>query len=407
MEDIAYGRDVQAEEILKEAMAKDPERTEILMKLLEIYAQRKNRTEYAAHAQQLLARVGADAPLWSAAMAMGFEIDPENPLYHAAGADFLPSPVSAPAERAGLDHDLGESAHDAAIRASIESIGMPESEVSAAPAGSVPQVGSAHTIDFDLGMDDTHAPAAPHPVTPPAATLATVAVASVAAAAAAAAVAEAAAPATPEPVIQASESVTEAPEPVTQKPEPVTQAPEPVSSWPALGTAETAGRAFTPVAVSTLPSNDDDAFTLDFDLGDAPAAPGAAASREGGNAALDLGAIDLNLQRDPPSAAPPVLTLVPPSTLPVLDALPGEARVAAKGFAGIDLDLGEDLAPLETTAPPEERSSEWHNVATKLDLARAYLEIGDREGAGEILREVLHEGDAEQRAEAAQLVSDI
>jgi pilus assembly protein FimV len=37
---LAYGRDEQAEEILKEAVAKDPSRHELKVKLLEIYAGR-------------------------------------------------------------------------------------------------------------------------------------------------------------------------------------------------------------------------------------------------------------------------------------------------------------------------------------------------------------------------------
>ncbi|ROR32837.1 FimV/HubP family polar landmark protein [Inmirania thermothiophila] len=43
-------------------------------------------------------------------------------------------------------------------------------------------------------------------------------------------------------------------------------------------------------------------------------------------------------------------------------------------------------------------------VATKLDLARAYLDMGDEEGAREILEEVLEEGDEAQRREAEELL---
>ena len=43
---------------------------------------------------------------------------------------------------------------------------------------------------------------------------------------------------------------------------------------------------------------------------------------------------------------------------------------------------------------------QWHDAATKLDLAKAYQEMGDDEGAREILQEVLHEGDDQQKAEA-------
>jgi pilus assembly protein FimV len=45
-------------------------------------------------------------------------------------------------------------------------------------------------------------------------------------------------------------------------------------------------------------------------------------------------------------------------------------------------------------------------VNTKLDLARAYMEMGDREGAREILQEVLGEGDLQQKAEANKLLAE-
>jgi pilus assembly protein FimV len=50
---------------------------------------------------------------------------------------------------------------------------------------------------------------------------------------------------------------------------------------------------------------------------------------------------------------------------------------------------------------------QWHDAATKLDLAKAYQEMGDVEGAREILQEVLHEGDDEQKTEAKTLLSKL
>lgn len=46
----------------------------------------------------------------------------------------------------------------------------------------------------------------------------------------------------------------------------------------------------------------------------------------------------------------------------------------------------------------------WDEAATKLELARAYLEMGDEESAQGILEEVLSEGREEQRAEAKTLL---
>ena len=46
-------------------------------------------------------------------------------------------------------------------------------------------------------------------------------------------------------------------------------------------------------------------------------------------------------------------------------------------------------------------------VTTKLDLARAYMDMGDMEGARDILDEVESEGTASQREEAAALLARI
>ena len=46
-------------------------------------------------------------------------------------------------------------------------------------------------------------------------------------------------------------------------------------------------------------------------------------------------------------------------------------------------------------------------VGTKLDLARAYLDMGDPDGARSILDEVVEEGDEAQRQEAQQLLDQL
>ena len=46
-------------------------------------------------------------------------------------------------------------------------------------------------------------------------------------------------------------------------------------------------------------------------------------------------------------------------------------------------------------------------VGTKLELAKAYLEIGDKDGAREILQEVVKEGSGAQRDEAKKLISSL
>lgn len=79
---MAYGRDAQAEEILKEAILKNPDRHEIRMKLLEIYAARRNPQAFETIAGELYAAVGNKSnSLWDKAAEMGRGIDPTNPLY--------------------------------------------------------------------------------------------------------------------------------------------------------------------------------------------------------------------------------------------------------------------------------------------------------------------------------------
>ena len=57
--------------------------------------------------------------------------------------------------------------------------------------------------------------------------------------------------------------------------------------------------------------------------------------------------------------------------------------------------------------PPLHRAEEMNEIGTKLDLARAYMDMGDPEGARSILGEVVEEGDEAQREEARQLLDSL
>ncbi len=82
---MAYGRDAQAEEILLDALKADPSRAAVHLKLLEIYAQRNSTAQFEATASELYSRTGGQGDDWSRAAEMGRKLDPENPLYSAAG----------------------------------------------------------------------------------------------------------------------------------------------------------------------------------------------------------------------------------------------------------------------------------------------------------------------------------
>ena len=83
---LAYGRDLQAEEILKEAMRATPERLAIRTKLLEVYAKRRDTKGYELLATQVYAITNGSGEDWAKAQAQGLTIDPENPLYRRGGA---------------------------------------------------------------------------------------------------------------------------------------------------------------------------------------------------------------------------------------------------------------------------------------------------------------------------------
>lgn len=78
---MAYGRDAQAEEILKDAISKEPKRYELHLKLLEMYAARKDASAFETIAGELYTTLGADDPTWAKVAELGATVEPDNPLY--------------------------------------------------------------------------------------------------------------------------------------------------------------------------------------------------------------------------------------------------------------------------------------------------------------------------------------
>jgi pilus assembly protein FimV len=90
---------------------------------------------------------------------------------------------------------------------------------------------------------------------------------------------------------------------------------------------------------------------------------------------------------------------------------------AANG-AGLDLDVGTATVPdtaftatqklaSDDLALPDLEPVTMSEVGTKLDLARAYMDMGDPEGARNILEEVMHEGSVAQKQEAQRLMESL
>jgi len=155
---MAYGRDAQAEEILKEALVKNPDRHEVRVKLLEIYAARRNTAAFETVAGDLFAAIGNQPnPLWDKACEMGRGIDPTNPLYGGVKAEATPAAtIAATAAIAGgavaVDTVMAASGpEDAPVEP--ESVPDPDPVTASTP---LEFESAGHVLSF--GTQDTPAP---------------------------------------------------------------------------------------------------------------------------------------------------------------------------------------------------------------------------------------------------------
>jgi pilus assembly protein FimV len=302
-----FGRDVQAEEILKEALQSSPNKSQILLKLLGIYANRKDKNSFSKYARQLQ-DCGDDAA-WQQAVPMGRKLEPDNPMY---GGGFR----------------------------SMEDTGSATVQVAAfkapADAGNVPKAGaSALDFDFDVGTSSDQSASSPE-----------------------------------QDFLNSAEESTS------------------IRSSDGNLVTQGAKMDFDITSEQTLsPLLAGQGGGLDFDITSTNPSMAAAGGQEASKpAADDDGGMEFTLD------------------FPVeqnVDEKPASSKSpSTAGFAGISLNF-DDAAPSESTA--ENKDDNWQDVATKLDLAKAYHEMGDASGAREILEEVMREGDEEQRG-AAQAI---
>jgi len=82
-------------------------------------------------------------------------------------------------------------------------------------------------------------------------------------------------------------------------------------------------------------------------------------------------------------------------------------KLADKTAENIDFNLDELNLDQEEEDLAEGLLQESDEIGTKLDLARAYMDMGDPDGARGILEEVIEEGNDEQKTEAENLISQI
>ncbi len=163
---MAYGRDAQAEEILVEALRKDPHRTAIHAKLLEIYSTRKSVKQFETLASELYAQTGGVGADWEKVAAMGAALDPANPLYSSGESGVTKAPEAGPTQSSIdgakstvlLPGALGAMA--AATVAATEQLIVPELPQDAPDVGAAASAESDHAqaamsndaaaLDFDL-----------------------------------------------------------------------------------------------------------------------------------------------------------------------------------------------------------------------------------------------------------------
>ena len=311
---MAYGRDTQAEEILKDALAKDPSRLAIHSKLLEIYASRRDSQNLEQTAMKIKELTGGEGEDWDKVIVLGRTADPSNALYGGdpeATVMMRPAPVAAPAASGAapmLDFDLDAAAPE-----------TPDISLDAGAAPAAPAAGAS--IDFDLGAADASTAAAP------------------------------------------AEEQTD----------------------------------FAPGGTIIMDTTEAQSASggLDFDLGmgdDKPAAAAPAPVPASAPAPDAGGGLDFNLDLDVDADK----TVMMPAGM--------KAAGPEVDLSAISFDLG---MPDAAASAGGEGNARWQEVATKLDLAKAYEEMGDKEGARDLLNEVAKEGDEAQQKQARQMLSKL
>jgi pilus assembly protein FimV len=330
---IAYGREAQAEEILREALKRQPDRQPIRMKLLEIAAGRKDAAAFGLLAAEMYEMTGGENEEWPKVVTLGLSLDPSNPLYDAEAGDQAIADLDAPESDAMTAEYVAEgAAFDQLAEEVRQEVGADEDlalGVSPAPVAGKPddeQRDFAETRDMSGRIaDDTEA------------------------------------------ALDFALSVD------TSIGRPAEELAD------AAAKARDDGRSELERAVDgrfELP-------TLDFG-GPNGSAGGKDTAVEEAPAFAELGDFRVDL--------------------PALEELDTKGAKAAAAFESEVSAL--DIAALDVV-PAEGDSPQWQEMATKLDLASAYEEIGDKDGARELLDEVVRGGDAEQKRKAQAMLARI
>lgn len=412
---LAYGIHQQAEELLKTAITTNPERDDYKVKLLETYFAAKDKDNFVSRAEEIQPALNPESEEWLRIVAMGREIDATNEMFRHAGElkgfdvdDLVP-------EKPETDFDLGDAAADFDLGESIieddgfahglddESLDDNSTELD---LGSLDAGGTDSFALNDDGMDELDQ--------------------------------ELAAAGFDEPESEIELGGSDAPlqEDVTDDLEDGFSLDFEMSD---LGLDETAAEISLEetevVATAMEPEVEDMSFDLSADADVDLEVP----TEESLDAGLEMDLGDLPAELEP--------EVIEPSTespddisLDMGDIDLGDIDLAADETDDISLDMGEidlpmdegssedislDLGGMEIvadddatvirTTPEEEDEAidistlpdDLDEVNTKLDLAKAYIDMGDSDGAASILREVIEEGAGAQKQTAEELLKNI
>ncbi len=286
---LAYGRDLQAEEILKEAMRSSPDRMAIRTKLLEVYAKRRDTKGFELLATQLYALTRGEGEDWAKAQELGAQIDPDNALFKPGG-----SPAMAHGASGEMIEPLGASTMPQSVLPSPSQFGSSVTGVAEHDSGNM-------DLDLDLGNPDAGSPAS-----------------------------------------------APAPHQVTQ-----------------------------PVLAADLRPTEYDASSLDFSMPEVPELQGKTAHPVVEPSAFDLS--DISLDLDMPAPAPT------PAAVPATN---------SSGFGELGLPaLGPD--------------GEDDPLSRKLELAEEFRQIGDTDGARDLLNEVVAKSTGSMKSRAQSMLADL
>ena len=355
---LAYGRDMQAEEILKEALNTHPGRLAVHQKLLEIYAKRRDKGNFEKIAGAAHIITSGQGPEWERICELGQSIEPTNSLYQQGGG---------PNTRSG--------AALAALQAEPAISGL-------SPAASPAKPEPASSLDLDLDLDFSLDDAPPSAITD----------------------------------VTGRDGNTPT---VSMTAGPVTAKPDLEMDF-ILPSDESASGSTAPNMDFILPSEPDEtrndySFTVKMDPA-APSQPDAAQDVDLNAGGFGLASIDGDDFKHEAavsfgSTAPAPLALAMGGSLepaPAKAPLDLDMIEFDMGSISLDLEPPQPDTPVATDEPAEPDASVSDDpLGTKLALAEEFVAIGDEEGARALIEEVIAESSGDMRVKAQRALSNL